>query len=249
MLAAPLYYHKKMIMKAILSKIQAEIARHDKPENRSNYQQFFKEKLQEPIGLKVPVLRKISNNIFRDLKTKPAADILDICDEILESDQRYKRFFAFEWAGKLKGQYRKSDFARFERWLKNYVDNWGACDHFCGITGELLIQYPNLCPKIRKWTKSQNRWLRRAAAVSLIDPVSDGLMLDEVFKTADLLLIDDDDMVRKGYGWMLKEASNSFPDEVFGYVMKNKRHMPRTALRYAIEKYPAARRQEAMRRD
>ena len=69
-----------------------------------------------------------------------------------------------------------------------------------------------------------------------------------VFKTADLLLTDDDDMVQKGYGWMLKEAANRFPNEVFNYVMKNRRDMPRTALRYAIEKYPAAKRKEAMKK-
>jgi 3-methyladenine DNA glycosylase AlkD len=129
------------------------------------------------------------------------------------------------------------------------VDNWGACDHFCGITGELLIQYPDLVAKIRRWTKSKNRWFRRAAAVSLIDPVTRGILLDEVFKTADILLTDEDDMVQKGYGWMLKEAGDQFSDEVFEYIMKIKREMPRTALRYAIEKYPAARRKEAMKRD
>jgi 3-methyladenine DNA glycosylase AlkD len=233
----------------LIQKIKREIAKYDKPENRLNYQKFFKEKLDDPVRIKTAVLRKISNNIFKEVKGKPAAEILDICDELLKSDERYKRFFAFDWARKLKGYYRKSDFERFERWLKSYVDNWGACDHFCGITGELLIQYPDLVPKIRKWAKSKNRWFRRAAAVSLIDPVTGGILLDEVFKTADILLTDEDDMVQKGYGWMLKEAGDQFPDEVFEYVIKNKREMPRTALRYAIEKYPAARRKEAMKRD
>lgn len=233
----------------LLRKIRREIAKYDKPENRLNYQKFFKEKLDDPVRIKTAVLRKISNNIFKEIKSKPAAEILEICDEILKSNESYKRFFAFEWAIKLKRQYRKSDFARFERWLEYYVDNWGACDHFCGITGQLLVQYPDLVPKFRKWTKSKNRWFRRAAAVSLIDPVSEGILLDEIFKTADLLLTDDDDMVQKGYGWMLKEAGDCFPDEVFDYVMRNKREMPRTALRYAIEKYPATRRREAMKKD
>jgi 3-methyladenine DNA glycosylase AlkD len=80
-------------------------------------------------------------------------------------------------------------------------------------------------------------------------PVRNRLLLDEVFKTADMLLTDDDDMVQKGYGWTLKEASNQFPDEVFRYVMKNKRRMPRTALRYAIEKLPQKMRKEAMKKD
>ena len=91
--------------------------------------------------------------------------------------------------------------------------------------------------------------MRRAAAVSLIVPVRNHLLLHHVFLTADALLVDEDDMVQKGYGWMLKEASNVFPDEVFGYVMKNKGRMPRTALRYAIEKLPASRRKQAMKKD
>ncbi len=52
------------------------------------------------------------------------------------------------------------------------------------------------------------------------------------------MLLDNDDLVQKGYGWMLKAASESHQKEVFDYVMKNKARMPRTALRYAIEKMP-----------
>jgi 3-methyladenine DNA glycosylase AlkD len=74
------------------------------------------------------------------------------------------------------------------------------------------------------------------------------MLLDEIFDTADRLLMDDDDLVRKGYGWMLKEASNRFPDRVFAYVIMNKGVMPRTALRYAIEKLPHHRRREAMKK-
>jgi len=48
---------------------------------------------------------------------------------------------------------------------------------------------------------------------------------------------------------MLKEASNQFPNDVFEYVMKNKREMPRTALRYAIEKLPVDKRKKAMKKD
>ena len=233
----------------LLAKIKAALARHDKPANRANYQQFFKEKLKEPYGLKVPILRRIANECFKEVKGKPAKEILDTCDELLASGERYMRAIAFIWALKVKADYRKTDFARFERWLKNYVNNWGNCDHFCGISGELLVLYPELVSRTKKWAKSKNRWFRRAAAVSLIEPVRKRLMLKEVFRTADLLLTDDDDMVQKGYGWMLKEAGNQFPDEVFKYVMKNKQKMPRTALRYAIEKYPQAKRKKAMAKD
>ena len=231
----------------IIKKIQSEIKKVDKPENQSNYQQFFKEKLANPIGLKAPVLRKVSNSIYKDIKDKTKKEIFDLCDEILISGIRYNRLFAFDWAGRLYRQYAKSDFARFEKWLKKYVDNWGNCDHLCcGIIGYVVLQNPELVVKTKKWAKSKNMWLRRAAAVSLIVPVRNGKLLDEVFKTADLLMMDNEDLVQKGYGWMLKVAGDRYPDEVFKYVLKHKAVMPRTALRYAIEKYPQAKRKEAM---
>jgi 3-methyladenine DNA glycosylase AlkD len=65
---------------------------------------------------------------------------------------------------------------------------------------------------------------------------------------ADILLHDQDDMVQKGYGWMLKEASRTHQKEVFEYVLKHKDNMPRTALRYAIEKMPAELKNEAMKK-
>jgi 3-methyladenine DNA glycosylase AlkD len=234
----------------IVDKVRREIARYDKPENRLNYQRFFKEKLDDPYGLKTAILRKISNQCFREIKDRPKQEIFGYCDQFVKSGEKYHRFFAFEWATKLKDQYAKTDFTRFESWLKKYVNNWGSCDHICGgPIGHLVAQFPETVQKTKKWTSSKNRWLRRASAVSLIVAVRKRLLLDDVFGTADTLLTDGDDMVQKGYGWMLKEASNEFPKEVFEYVMKNKKEMPRTALRYAIEKLPANKRKEAMKKD
>ena len=156
----------------IITLLQREIARQDKPENRSDYQRFFKEKLEEPIGLKTPVLRKISNQYFREVRSRPTQDILKYCDQLLASGHRYMRFFAFEWAIKVKKDYRRQDFSRFESWLKRYVSNWGSCDHLCcGPIGNVVATFPQLAPKVHRWTRSKNRWLRRASAVSLIVPV------------------------------------------------------------------------------
>jgi len=72
------------------------------------------------------------------------------------------------------------------------------------------------------------------------------MFLKEVFEISDILLLDSEDMVQKGYGWLLKVASNNHQKEVFNYVMKNKSVMPRTALRYAIEKMPKDLKKNAM---
>jgi 3-methyladenine DNA glycosylase AlkD len=236
-------------MHEAISTLLKEIKAVDKPANRTDYQRFFKEKLKHPVGLRTPVLRAVSNKVFKSVKPYGKDGTLDICDEMLASRRRYMRFVAFEWAGKLEKQFEKKDFSRFERWLKTHVDGWGSCDHLCGIIGKLIAAFPELSSRRKKWTGSRNMWLRRAAAVALIVPVERGLLLDDVFETAEILLMDEEDLVQKGYGWMLKVAGDYFFEEVRKFVMKHKCRMPRTSLRYAIEKWPAAERRRAMRRD
>ncbi|MCK4226746.1 DNA alkylation repair protein, partial [candidate division WOR-3 bacterium] len=87
------------------------------------------------------------------------------------------------------------------------------------------------------------------SAVIMIYSIRRERKLKTIFQIADKLLLDEDDLVQKGYGWMLKEASNNYPEEVFDYVMKNKKEMPRTALRYAIEKLSPEFKKEAMKKD
>jgi 3-methyladenine DNA glycosylase AlkD len=82
--------------------------------------------------------------------------------------------------------------------------------------------------------------------VSLVLPARKGEQLALVFQVADLLLEDEEDLVRKGYGWLLKVTSQSYPEEVYRYVMAKRGRMPRVSLRYAIEKLPEQMRQQAM---
>jgi 3-methyladenine DNA glycosylase AlkD len=190
----------------------------------------------------------VSSKVFKTVRELDKDEILDICDEMLSTGRRYTRFVAFEWAGKLERHYEKEDITRFEGWLKKYVDNWGACDNLCGILGGLLARFPEVSPRRKRWARSRNMWLRRASAVALIEPVRRGLLLKDVFDTAEILLKDQEDLVQKGYGWMLKVTGDHFFDQAYRFVMKHKDEMPRTALRYAIEKWPPARRRKAMER-
>ena len=100
--------------------------------------------------------------------------------------------------------------------------------------------------KLKEWARSSNRWVKRASAVSLIVPARKGKFLEDIFEIADILHSDKDDMVQKGYGWMLKAASQAHQNEVFKYVMSKKATMPRTSLRYAIEKMPPELKVQAM---
>jgi 3-methyladenine DNA glycosylase AlkD len=232
----------------ILSTFRHEVARYDTPENRINYQRFFKEPLDNPVGLKTTALRKVFSVCYKKFGHHPGRDIFDACDQLLASNERYIHSLVFEWTSKISDDFRAGDIGRFEFWLKNYVNNWGSCDSLCGPLGLLVLKFPQSVSRTIKWTKSKNRWFRRASAVSLIQALRKGLLLDEAFKIAELLLLDTDDMVQKGYGWMLKEASNAFPEAVIDFVGARKALMPRTALRYAIEKLPATKRKELMKK-
>ena len=85
--------------------------------------------------------------------------------------------------------------------------------------------------------------------MSLIVPAKKGCFLQEALEICDVLLVDEDDMVQKGYGWLLKEESRMHQNEVFDYVVKNRKVMPRTALRYAIELMPKELKAQAMKKD
>jgi 3-methyladenine DNA glycosylase AlkD len=106
-----------------------------------------------------------------------------------------------------------------------------------------------LIADLKRWARTDHPWLMRAAAVSLVLPARKGHFLEDVFEIADILLTDEHDLVQKGYGWMLKEASRLHQQEVFDYVVDHRRQMPRTALRYAIELMPPEMRKEAMKKD
>ncbi len=87
--------------------------------------------------------------------------------------------------------------------------------------GSFIEKFPSYIANLKTWTASDNRWVRRAAAVTFILPGRKGNFLNDIFEISDRLLTDKDDLVQKGYGWMLKEASKSHQQEVFEYVMRN----------------------------
>src|SRR4030042_3743595 len=234
-------------MKEILKKIRQDLKLNAEIGYQQSVQHFFKEKIKV-YGVRAGLNRKIGKKYLSEIKRLSKKEILFLSEELLESGYFEEAGLAFNFISSLEKQYKKSDFLIFEKWLKKYVDNWAKCDVFCGeVLGPFLFLFPELAQKINSWTKSENRWVRRAAAVILIYPLKKKKYLEKVFEISNLLLTDSDEMVQKGYGWLLKETSNFYPRLIFDYVMKNKKKMPRTALRYAIEKLPLKLKKEAMK--
>lgn len=233
-------------MENILEKIREELRNSIDEKTLATSQHFFKEKINF-YGVKVPTVQKIGKQYFDRGSFSTKSEIFDVCESLWQSGYLEESFIACNWSYYIHKEYEPGDFKIFERWIGNYVNNWASCDTLCNHTvGEFIEMYPEHLASLKTFATSNNRWVRRAAAVSLIIPARKGKFLEDIFEIAGILLLDKDDLVQKGYGWMLKAAADAYEQEVFEYVVRNKAVMPRTALRYAIEKMPKEMKAAAM---
>ncbi len=231
-----------------LDKVRRELRDASDEKTRQTGLRFFKEKINL-YGIRSGTVKEIAKQNYLLMKDMSKKEILDMCDSLWESGMMEESFVACLWTEKLVPQFTPEDFSILEKWVNRNVNNWASCDTLCNHTvGDFIQKYPDHLAELRKWAMSENRWVKRASAVSLIIPARRGKYLDDIFEIAGILLMDSDDMVQKGYGWMLKEASKPHQKAVFDFVMRHRAIMPRTALRYAIEKMPADLRARAMER-
>jgi len=233
-------------MNKIIETIRHNLEKNANEKARDSGQRFFKEKIKL-YGVKTDIVSKIAKEYLKIIKDLKKVEVFGLCEELWQSGYMEESFIACNWSYFIHKEYKQEDFKVFEKWVSNYVSNWASCDTFCNHTvGEFIEMYPDYLSGLNSWAESENRWMRRAAAVSLIIPARKGKFLKDIFNIADILLLDKDDLVQKGYGWMLKAASQAHQKEVLEYVIANKTMMPRTALRYAIEKMPKDLKEKAM---
>jgi len=239
------------ITSKIIQDLKKELAKHIEIKYRDGAIRYFKEEIS-CLGIRTPIVRKTARDFFKKIKHLEKKKIFSLCEELFELGYHEYSITARSWAFQFRKQYTESDFKMFEKWIGKYVSNWAICDDFCThIMYYFVENFPNTISKIKAWSHSNNMWFRRASAVSFITTHKSFYAvthnIDDVFEIAETLLKDEEDLVQKGYGWMLKAASVVNQKAVFNFVVKHKSEMPRTALRYAIEKMPVNLRREAMR--
>lgn len=235
-------------MNNIIQIIRRELEEKADAKTKSSFQRFFKEGVK-CYGVKTGIVSGIAKKYWNEIKNRDKEEIFELCEELYSSEYTEDAFIVSSWGMNFKSFVKPEDLTTFERWILKYVNNWAKCDGLCNhAVGDLIIKYPDKVNELKRWAKSDNRWLRRGSAVSLIVPAKEGNFLKEAFGISDILLNDNDDMAQKGYGWLLKEESRCHQKEVFDYVAKNKDTMPRTALRYAIELMPKDLKAKAMKK-
>lgn len=233
-----------------IKELRATLLKNVDLKTRKTSSRFFKKEEEALVyGVKMREVTIIAKEFVEQIKSFSKKEVFDVCEELWKSKYLEEAVIACKFAESLEKQYKPADFKVFEHWVNHYVTNWADCDTLCNYTiGTFIMMYPEYINKLKKWAMSANRWTRRASAVTLIFPARKGLFLKEIFEIADLLLLDEDDLVQKGYGWMLKAASETNQEKVFDYIISRRETMPRTAFRYAIEKMPKELKIEAMKK-
>lgn len=232
----------------LLCALRADLRSKADPAHRKGSRSFFKETIR-PLGVRSKDMNTIIARHWRAAKGLAPRELMALCDRLWDSGVFEEASVACKWCAHALPSLGLAAFDDFERWLNTRVDNWAHCDDLSShCVGGLLALFPESIERTVPWLSSPNRWLRRAGAVSFVLPARHGLYLHHVLRVADVLLEDEDDLVRKGYGWLLKEASKPWPREVLEFILVRRERMPRVALRYAIELLPAAQRAQAMKR-
>jgi len=192
------------------------------------------------LALKVPETRKIAESFAKKLKKEKDFDTaLKAADELYKSGVFEEATVAESILKEFKSYFNDSTFKKFDEWL-NYIKNWANIDMLCGwLLAPIILKDETKIKIIFQWTKSKNRWRRRAAAVALVKPVRKGIYLKQALRVAENLIQDEDDMVQKGVGWLLKEAGGRFPDETIKFLIKWRPKISRLVLRLACEKLPS----------
>jgi 3-methyladenine DNA glycosylase AlkD len=219
---------------ALVDEIRAELAKRVDLHYREGCRNFFKEDV-DPWGVRSPDLKVVEAMAYRRIKALPRQERYQLFEAMWRSGKLEEGAMVCHIGRKFKREFGKAEFAIFERWIDKHVHNWAHCD---GVSSWLLAgcieNDPSLRSKLISWTRSKNRWKRRASAVSFLQEGKRGRSFEYICDVCARLEKDPDLMVQKGFGWLLKETYPRRPEEVLEFVRL--RSFPRLVVRYAAEK-------------
>jgi 3-methyladenine DNA glycosylase AlkD len=130
------------------------------------------------------------------------------------------------------------EFRTLESWLPR-ISNWSDHDglvHY--LIAPMMVAKPVRANRVLRWATSRNRWFRRAACVALIQGARRKMFFPEIVRLSGVLLPDEDDMVQKGLGWLLRETAKADAPRAIPYLMTIRKYAPRLVLRTACETLP-----------
>jgi 3-methyladenine DNA glycosylase AlkD len=232
----------------MLNKLISELKSLANPEQAKNLQRFFKTGKGEYgegdvfLGIKMPILRNIAKK-YTDLS-------FNYLQNLLNSKIHEHRMIALII---LMNKYKKAKKIQIEKiriyefYMKNTknINNWDLVDISCPrIVGDFLsIEGTEI---LKVLAKSDNLWERRIAIISTFTLIAKR-NLGDTLAIADMLIEDKQDLIHKAVGWALREVGKRNQEVLEIFLKERYKQMPRTMLRYAIEKFPEEKRKKYLK--
>jgi 3-methyladenine DNA glycosylase AlkD len=229
-----------------VQEIRARLRKLGNKQRAAHSQRFFKTGPGEYgegdcfLGIKVPELRKLA----KEYQHIPLTETTHILQSPIHEERLLALFI-------LVGAFAKGD-ERFKEkiyhlYLDNtqYINNWDLVDASAEhIVGAFLKEQSK--KPLSDLARSNNLWERRIAIMATFHFIKNG-KFTETFKVARMLLSDEEDLIHKAVGWMLREVGKRQLESEEHFLEKHYKKMPRTMLRYAIERFPEAKRQRYLK--
>lgn len=229
-----------------IAKIQAELAELADSQTASGSQRFFKTGPGEYgagdlfRGIRVPVLRSLAQKYQQ-------TSLLEV-EQLLRSPYHEDRLLALLLLVRLYARGNEATKAEIYRmYLGNtrFINNWDLVDSSAEpIIGAFLWDKDRT--PLYHLVQSSSLWERRIAMMATFHFIKRG-EFGETLKLAEMLLADQEDLIHKAVGWMLREVGNRNLRTEEGFLQTHYRQMPRVMLRYAIEKFPAEKRMQYLK--
>jgi 3-methyladenine DNA glycosylase AlkD len=222
----------------VATEIRRMLRREGSEEHAAGVKWFFKEEIQSH-GWYTAALRKAARQTRKQiLAERDLAFLVKVADQLFDGSVLEEKIFAVFLLENLTGQLGENDFRLFVSWLER-ISTWADHDALVhDLIAPSIMDDTSRVGCIFRWAKTRNRWNRRAACVSLIRGVRQGLFLRETEQLTKALLTDEDDMVQKGLGWLWRELIKASPKEGVRSLSKFQEKMPRLVLRTACETLP-----------
>lgn len=227
-------------MSKLSDQILKELFELADPERASHSQRFFKTSKGEYgagdvfLGIRVPQIRGVAKRY----KAATRQDILDL----LRSKYHEVRLAALILLVNLFARANDSERKQiYEAYLANmaYINNWDLVDSSAlQIVGHYLFDKDR--SHLETLAKSEDLWERRVAIIASYYFIRQ-YEFEDTLKLSEMLLHDEEDLIHKAVGWMLREVGNKSRQTEESFLSEHYHTMPRTMLRYAIEKFPVER--------
>lgn len=216
-------------------------------ERSSSVQRFFKEEVHSR-GWHTADLRRAARLWRREiLQQSDLKFLLRVADHLFAGEINEEKNVAVLLLENITDKFGDEEFRLLESWLPR-ISNWSDHDglvHY--LIAPMMVAKPARASRVFRWAKSQNRWFRRAACVALIQGARRKMFFSEIVRVSGMLLLDEDDMVQKGLGWLLRETAKFDAPRTVPYLLRIRQDAPRLVLRTACETLPRATRKTILK--